>query len=72
LAADSRTGKEAGSVFDFEPAGTLCEDPNISAGVPCMLKMKFTDRNSEDFYLVDYASAGRDWETEIAAWLRTK
>jgi hypothetical protein len=72
LAADSRTGKEAGSVFAFEPAGTLCEDPKIATGVPCMLKMKFTDRNGEDFYLVDYASAGRDWETEIAAWLRTK
>lgn len=37
-----------------------------------MLKIKFTDRNGEDFYLVDYTSAGRDWETEIAAWLRTK
>ena len=72
LAADSRTGKEAGSVFDFEPAGTLCEDPQIATGVPCMLKMKFTNRNGEEFYLVDYASAGRDWETEIAAWLRTK
>ena len=72
LAADSRTGKEAGSVFDFEPSGTLCEDPQITDGVPCMLKMQFTDRNGEDFYLVDYASAGRDWETEIAAWLRTK
>jgi hypothetical protein len=72
LAADSRTGKAADSVFDFDPTGTLCEDPQITDGVPCMLKVKFTDRNGEDFYLVDYASAGRDWETEIAAWLRTK
>ena len=29
-------------------------------------------KKGETFYLVDYASAGRDWETEIAAWLRTK
>lgn len=72
LAADSRCGKDAGSVFDFDPIGTLCRDNQIADGVPCLLKMKFTDRSGEDFYLVDYASAGRDWETEIAAWLRTK
>ena len=72
LAADSRSGKDADSVFDFEPVGTLCADNQITDGVPCMLKMKFTDRNGKDFYLVDYASAGRDWQTLIAAWLRTK
>ena len=72
LAADSRTGKDADSVFDFEPIGTICEDPTIAEGVPCMLKVKFTDNAGEDFYLVDYASAGRDWETLMAAWLRTK
>jgi DUF1680 family protein len=72
LAADSRSGKDADSVFDFEPAGTLCADAQIADGVPCQLKIKFTDRSGEDFYLVDYASAGRDWETMIAAWLRTK
>ena len=72
LAADSRTGKAAGDVFDFEPLGVVCEEKEIIEGVPCNLKMKFTDRNGEDFYLVDYASAGRDWETEIAAWLKTK
>ena len=72
LAADSRSGKEAGSVFDFEPIGDLCSDAEIAEGIPCLLKIKFTDKNGEDFYLVDYASAGRDWTTEIAAWLRTK
>ena len=72
LAADSRSGKDADSVFDFAPVGTLCPDTQITDGVPCLLKMKFTDRNGEDFYLVDYASAGRDWQTVIAAWLRTK
>ena len=72
LAADSRTGKDADSIFDFDPFGTLCEDTQIASGVPCQLKMKFTDKNGEDFYLVDYASAGRDWETVMAAWLRTK
>lgn len=72
LAADSRSGKDADSVFDFEPDGTLCEDNTITDGVPCLLKMRFTDKRGEDFYLVDYASAGKDWETVIAAWLRTK
>ena len=68
----ARSGKDADSVFDFEPAGTLCADAQIADGIPCQLKIKFTDRSGEDFYLVDYASAGRDWETVIAAWLRTK
>lgn len=72
LAADSRTGKPAGSVFDFEPQGELTEDREIVPGVPCLLKLRFTDRAGTPFYLVDYASAGRDWETEIAAWLRTQ
>jgi len=72
LAADSRTGKAAGSVFDFEPRGEILSDKEITAGVPCMLKIRFTDKNGKDFYLVDYASAGKDWQTEIAAWLKTK
>jgi len=72
LAADSRLGKGASSVFDFEPVGAICADNVIADGEPCLLKMEFTDRNGEKFYLVDYASAGKDWETEIAAWLKTK
>lgn len=72
LAADSRSGKDASSVFDFEPIGELCEDKEIIPGVPCLLKMRFKERNGETFYLVDYGSAGLDWETEIAAWLPTK
>lgn len=72
LAADSRTGKAADSVFDFEPQGSLCPDAKITDGAPCLIKLQFTDRNGQDFYLVDYASAGRDWESDIAAWLRTE
>ena len=72
LAADSRSGKAANSVFDFEPVGEMCEDKEIIPGVPCLVKMKFRDRSGEIFYLVDYGSAGLDWKTEIAAWLPTK
>ncbi len=70
LAVDSKSGKAADSVFDFEPIGEFYEDREIMDGVPCLLKMKFTDKNGEDFYLVDYASAGKDWDSEIAVWLR--
>lgn len=72
LAADSSTGKPADSVFDFDPTGEVCADREITKGEPCMLKMEFTDKNGDKFYLVDYAAAGKDWDTEIAAWLRTK
>jgi len=71
LAADSRTGKAADSVFAVPRHGTLCENV-ITDGVPCLVKMRFEGENGEEYYLVDYAHAGRDWETVIAAWLPTK
>ena len=71
LAVDSRMGKSADSEFDFDINGTICDDNEIIPNVPCILKIKFTDKNGKDFYLIDYASAGRDWKTEIAAWLKT-
>ena len=72
LAADSRTGKDADSVFDFELDGKVCSEKEIIEGVPCMIKMMFTDKEEKEIYLVDYSSAGRDWKTKIAAWLPTK
>ena len=71
FAADSKTGKSADSVFDFEPIGKECKN-EITEGVPCLMKYEFTDKNGEKFYLVDYMSAGKDWDTLIAAWLPTK
>ena len=71
LAADSRMGKAADSVFDFEPVGQLCEDREIVPGTDCLVKVAFQDKQGNPFCLVDYASAGRDWETCIAAWLPT-
>jgi hypothetical protein len=65
-------GKAADSVFDFEPVGEICADREIVPEVPCLLKMRFIDKSGDEFYLVDYSSAGKDWETEIAAWLRTE
>ncbi len=72
LAADSRTGKAADSVFEVATEGERCEDKEIVSGVPCLIKIKFADKAGKEFYLVDYASAGHDWQTDIAAWLPTK
>jgi len=70
LAADSRMGKPADSVFSVPYEARSCE-PKITDAAACLVKLHFTPENGEDFYLVDYASAGRDWETTIAAWLPT-
>lgn len=68
LAADDRLGKLAASTFkptyNAEVSGSFFAD-----GVPCLIKMKFA-ADGEDYYLVDYASAGHDWESDIAAWLK--
>ncbi|MBQ2734840.1 MAG: glycoside hydrolase family 127 protein [Clostridia bacterium] len=77
LAADARTGKDVKSAFAFvvengEIFGRVCDEQEIVAGVPCMLNCAFTAPNGERFRLVDYASAGKDWETTIAAWLPTE
>ena len=64
LAADSSLGKDANSIFSFKNLEyRVCEDENHT------LKLEFTDENGEKFYLIDYQSAGKDWESDIAAWL---
>ena len=70
LGADSRTGKALSSGFSISGEGEI-SDNVIEDDVPCLLKMKFTAEDGEEFYLVDYAHAGRDWKSEIAAWLPT-
>ena len=68
LAADSRTGKNANSVFYASYTAKLCGSEIIN-GVSCLVKLEVTSNNGEGFFLVDYASAGHDWDTDIAAWL---
>ena len=74
LAADSRMGKDAASKFTFQiengtPVYAISENddclPNVKTLVHCVMK----DADGKAFSLVDYGSAGRDWETVIAAWL---
>lgn len=64
LAADSSLGKDAKSTFSFKNLDyKVCEDENYT------LKLEFTAENGEKFYLIDYQSAGKDWQSDIAAWL---
>jgi len=77
LCADSRMGKNASSVFSLcHSDGTVrfrvCEDKDIVPGKPCVLHCEFTDTEGKTVHLIDYASAGRDWKTVIAAWLPTE
>ena len=75
LAADSRTGKPASSRFTFArdsegtPLCELSESTEIACGSHALLRCDFKDETGATFYLVDYGSAGRDWNTVIAAWL---
>ena len=64
LAADSSLGKPATDNFSFKSYDyRVCEDEKYT------LKLEFTAEDGEKFYLVDYQSAGKDWESEIAAWM---
>ena len=71
MAADSRTGKAADSLFSL-PADAIPEPTEIAEGVPCLVRLRITPKAGEPYSLVDYASAGRDWKTMIAAWLPTE
>ena len=74
LCADSRTGKAADSVFSpkLPLEAKVCSEKQIVSGEPCMVRCELESTDAESIVLVDYASAGRDWETLIAAWLPTK
>ena len=78
LAVDSRTGKDAHSVFEFSKSETG-EILHTAEGAcdflpenPCMVRCTFPAPDGSTFTLVDYSSAGKDWHTHIAAWLPTK
>ena len=42
------------------------------ADADCSVKVTFAPENGESYTLVDYASAGKDWQSTIAAWLPTR
>ncbi len=77
LAADSRLGKSAHDTYSFKRSDgaieySLCKDTSFAEGERATLKCRFTSEDGNDFCLIDYASAGKDWESDIAAWLPTK
>ncbi len=73
LASDSRLGRDAKSKFSFERNKNkiVCRvlDDKSVGGDTCTVKCEFTSEDGESFCLIDYASAGKDWESDIAAWL---
>jgi len=77
LCADSRVGKHSASVFEFarknrEIVCRQIKNRETEWEKNCMAFCEFEDENGENFYLIDYASAGHDWNTEIAVWLATQ
>ena len=73
LAADSRLGRTDAAHFSDESAYTVrveggCEQSPIG---PCRLRVTLQGADGETLPLVDYASAGLDWQSPIAAWLST-
>ena len=79
LAVDSRMGKDANSVFSFrkdEDGFIICDDVkgycDFISENPCTVLCSFTSPKGEKFKLIDYASAGKDGKTYIAAWLPSK
>jgi hypothetical protein len=73
LAVDSRLGKSADAVFNFDVKDGKVEAKVVDAeGFGCIEMLELTETNGETTRLIDYASAGRDWETLIAAWMKTK
>ncbi len=73
LATDSRLGRDAKSRFSFERnknkiACRVLDDKAVGDDT-CTVKCEFTSEDGEKFCLIDYASAGKDWQSDIAAWL---
>ncbi len=66
LAADSRLGKPADSLFPFPKNGAI---PTYADGgrEDALVSVHFS--GAEEFTLIDYASAGKDWQSKIGAWL---
>lgn len=74
LCADSKMGKDANEEFTFKTENgkmicKTCSDREIYGGRHCTVKCEFEDAEGNPFVLIDYASAGKDWDTDIAAWL---
>ena len=68
LVADTRLGISAEDTFALTHTAEPCMDRTLGE-TQCMLKLKFTQKDGTPVCLVDYASAGKDWQSQMAAWL---
>ena len=73
---DSRLGKSADAVFDLNLDSAVFSDGRTDeqtkqAGINATAVCRLKEKNGDPVTLVDYASAGKDWNTDIAAWIRT-
>ena len=68
LAADSRLGKAANSIFTFSADDGKIKYKNEERD-GAMISLAFEGDDGESFSLIDYSSAGKDWKSMIAAWL---
>ncbi len=76
FAVDSRLGKSADATFDLNLASAVVADGTADAktqkaGISARVVCQLTERNGDPITLVDYASAGKNWDTDIAAWIKT-
>ena len=57
---------------DFDSAVVVRENPDQKPAFNPMVELKMNQKSGSPLTLVDYASAGRTWESRITAWLKTK
>ena len=68
LAADEALGIDPAAVVDFD-LENLTASPAV-APYPTQLALALPLKDGSTVTLVDYASAGKTWETRMAAWVK--
>ena len=68
-------GKAADAEFDPIPESAVVSDGSDDGetrqvGIDAAVVCRMTEKGGNPVTLVDYASAGKDWTSDIAAWLR--
>lgn len=76
LAMDNRLGKSVDEPINIDKSGRYIDTQVLdeaNAPYPCLMEVSIKDKNNNDIFLTDYASAGKLWneESKMAAWLLT-
>ena len=77
LGVDSRLGKPADAVFDLDlKSAVICngktDEQTKQAGIDATIVCRVNEKSGVPVTLIDYASAGKNWKAEIAAWIKCK